>query len=53
MAWPSGLTSSFFNFFGYLGPGTDLTADALGDGLLEHHRAFLAWMDSGMIEGGQ
>jgi len=30
------------------GPGTDFSADALGDGLLEHNRAFLAWMDSVM-----
>lgn len=30
------------------GPGTDLKADGLGDGLLEHNRAFLAWMDSVM-----
>jgi alpha-galactosidase len=30
------------------GPGTDFKADALGDGLLEHNRAFLAWMDSVM-----
>ena len=30
------------------GPGTDLKANALGDGLLEHNRAFLAWMDSVM-----
>jgi alpha-galactosidase len=30
------------------GPGTDFKADALGDGLLEHNRAFLTWMDSVM-----
>ncbi|MEI6035418.1 MAG: glycoside hydrolase family 36 protein [Verrucomicrobiae bacterium] len=30
------------------GPGTDFSADALGDGLLEHNRAYLAWMDAMM-----
>lgn len=30
------------------GPGTDFNADALGDGLLEHNRAFLAWLDAVM-----
>ena len=30
------------------GPGTNFQADALGDGLLDHNRAFLAWMDSVM-----
>ena len=27
------------------GPGTDLDADSVGDGLLEHNRAHLAWLD--------
>ncbi|MCC3763399.1 alpha-galactosidase [Glycomyces sp. TRM65418] len=27
------------------GPGTDLDADSIGDGLLEHNRAHLAWLD--------
>lgn len=27
------------------GAGTDLAADSLGDGLLEHNRAYLAWLD--------
>jgi len=27
------------------GPGTDLNADSLGAGLLEHNRAYLAWID--------
>ncbi|MCG3148957.1 MAG: hypothetical protein PCFJNLEI_02409 [Verrucomicrobiae bacterium] len=28
------------------GPGTDRQADSLGDGLLQHNRAYLAWLDS-------
>ncbi|NIA06310.1 MAG: alpha-galactosidase [Actinobacteria bacterium] len=28
------------------GPGTDLQADSLGDGLLEHNRAYLNWLDN-------
>ena len=28
------------------GPGTDVAADSLGDGLLQHNRAYLAWLDS-------
>jgi alpha-galactosidase len=28
------------------GPGTDWQADSLGDGLLQHNRAYLAWLDS-------
>jgi alpha-galactosidase len=31
------------------GPGTDLDADSVGDGLLEHNRAHLAWLD-GVLE---
>jgi alpha-galactosidase len=27
------------------GPGTELYADSTGDGLLEHNRAYLAWLD--------
>ncbi|WP_165372894.1 glycoside hydrolase family 36 protein [Pengzhenrongella frigida] len=27
------------------GPGTDLDADSVGDGLLQHNRAHLAWLD--------
>lgn len=27
------------------GPGTDLNADSVGDGLLQHNRAHLAWLD--------
>nr|WP_255672580.1 glycoside hydrolase family 36 protein [Glycomyces amatae] len=27
------------------GPGTDLDADSVGDGLLDHNRAHLAWID--------
>lgn len=27
------------------GPGTDLRADSIGDGLLEHNRAHLVWLD--------
>lgn len=27
------------------GPGTDLDADSLGDGLLQHNRAHLVWLD--------
>ena len=27
------------------GPGTDLRADSVGDGLLEHNRAHLAWLE--------
>lgn len=30
------------------GPGTDLNANGPGDGLLEHNRAFLEWMDGVM-----
>lgn len=28
------------------GPGTDVSADSLGDGLLQHNRAYLAWLDA-------
>jgi alpha-galactosidase len=28
------------------GPGTERNADSLGDGLLEHNRAYLRWIDS-------
>ncbi|WP_460776228.1 alpha-galactosidase [Microbacterium sp. GXF7504] len=28
------------------GPGTDLDADSVGDGLLQHNRAHLAWLDA-------
>ena len=28
------------------GPGTDHDADSLGDGLLEHNRAYLEWVDA-------
>jgi alpha-galactosidase len=28
------------------GPGTDRDADSLGDGLLEHNRAYLEWVDA-------
>lgn len=28
------------------GPGTEINADSLGDGLLQHTRAYLAWLDS-------
>ena len=28
------------------GPGTDRAADSLGDGLLQHNRAYLAWLDA-------
>ena len=31
------------------GPGTDLAADSIGDGLLQHNRAHLAWLD-GVLE---
>ena len=31
------------------GPGTDRDADSVGDGLLEHNRAHLAWLD-GVLE---
>ncbi|SJZ98060.1 alpha-galactosidase [Pilibacter termitis] len=33
-----------------IGAGTDLKADSLGDGLLEHNRAYLAWLDRQFIK---
>lgn len=34
-----------FDFNAEFGPGTELASDSLGDGLLEHNRAYHKWLD--------